>query len=147
MGGKRLEITQVDSSIRPPRFHNMPHAAHAFPQVPRKVRLGIVEFLVVLIRVSLSLHDDTGVGGDTGPELSSLLTDRAGNGGSLHLTLGVDDLDDELAGWSYDEGSGDRAAYEEARRETSGFKRMLRHMCTSQEKCVLTTPALSSKYR
>ena len=45
------------------------------------------------IRVSLSLHDDTGVGGDTGPELSSLLTDGAGDGGSLHLTLGVDDLE------------------------------------------------------
>lgn len=46
--------------------------------------------------VSLSLHDDTGVGGDTGPELSSLLTDGTGDGGSLHLTLGVDDLQTEL---------------------------------------------------
>jgi len=27
-----------------------------------------------------------------GPQLSSLLTDGAGNGGALHLTLGVDDL-------------------------------------------------------
>jgi hypothetical protein len=38
------------------------------------------------------LHDDTGVAGNTGPELSSLLTDRASDGGALHLTLGVDDL-------------------------------------------------------
>ena len=40
-----------------------------------------------------TLHDDTGVGGNTGPKLSSLLTDGAGNGGTLHLTLGVDDLE------------------------------------------------------
>jgi len=38
-----------------------------------------------------SLHDDTGVGGDTGPQLSSLLGDGASDGRSLHLTLGVDD--------------------------------------------------------
>lgn len=37
-----------------------------------------------------SLHDDTRVAGNTGPQLGSLLTDGAGNGGALHLTLGVD---------------------------------------------------------
>lgn len=63
-----------------------------FPRSQGKSGLVSLNFWLVLIRVSLSLHDDTGVGGDTGPELSSLLTDRAGNGGSLHLTLGVDDL-------------------------------------------------------
>ena len=48
---------------------------------------------VVLFGLSLlSLHDDTGVGGNTGPKLSSLLTDGTSDGGSLHLTLGVDDL-------------------------------------------------------
>lgn len=41
--------------------------------------------------VLILLHNDTGVGSNTGPELSSLLTDGAGDGGSLHLTLGVDD--------------------------------------------------------
>lgn len=38
------------------------------------------------------LHHNTRVGGNTGPQLSGLLTDGAGNGGALHLTLGVDDL-------------------------------------------------------
>lgn len=54
------------------------------------------------------LHDDTGVGSNTlillvyfpglkgkrsyRPELRSLLSDRASDGGSLHFTLGVDDL-------------------------------------------------------
>ena len=60
------------------------------------------------------LHDDTGVGSDTllsslvfcrsfwrrvrwmgntyGPQLSSLLSNGASDGGTLHLTLGVDDL-------------------------------------------------------
>lgn len=38
------------------------------------------------------LHDDTRVGSDTGPQLSSLLTDGASDGRALHLTLGVDDL-------------------------------------------------------
>lgn len=37
------------------------------------------------------LHDNTGVAGNTGPELGSLLTDGAGDGRALHLTLGVDD--------------------------------------------------------
>ena len=36
-------------------------------------------------------HDDTRVGGDTRPELGSLLCDGAGDGGALHFTLGVDD--------------------------------------------------------
>lgn len=39
-----------------------------------------------------NLHDDTRVGSDTGPQLSSLLADGAGDGRALHLTLGVDDL-------------------------------------------------------
>lgn len=57
-----------------------------------------------------TLHDDTRVGGDTlgrcqlwpakgilrggtyGPQLSGFLADGAGDGGALHLTLGVDDL-------------------------------------------------------
>jgi hypothetical protein len=57
------------------------------------------------------LHDNTGVGGNTlkkvhisrapiiyddgityRPKLSSLLTDGAGNSGTLHFTLGIDDL-------------------------------------------------------
>lgn len=38
------------------------------------------------------LHHDTGVGGNTGPQLSSLLSDGAGDGRALHLTLGVDNL-------------------------------------------------------
>jgi hypothetical protein len=37
-------------------------------------------------------HDDTGVGGNTRPELGGLLCDGAGDGGALHFTLGVDDL-------------------------------------------------------
>jgi len=36
-------------------------------------------------------HDDTRVGGNTRPQLSSLLTHGTGDGGALHLTLGVDD--------------------------------------------------------
>lgn len=35
-------------------------------------------------------HDDTGVGGDTRPQLSGLLGDGSGNGRALHFTLGVD---------------------------------------------------------
>lgn len=56
---------------------------------------GVVLPLSICIRPNSSeahLHDNTGVGGDTGPKLSSLLTDGAGDGGALHLTLGVDDL-------------------------------------------------------
>lgn len=69
------------------------HGMHTpFSQVPRRSGFGIVEILLFYSVSLLSLHDDTGVGGNTGPELSSLLTDRAGDGGSLHLTLGVDDL-------------------------------------------------------
>jgi hypothetical protein len=49
-----------------------------------------LSFLDFLSQAS-TLHDDTGVAGNTGPQLSSLLTDGAGNGGALHLTLGVDD--------------------------------------------------------
>lgn len=63
-----------------------------FSQVPRRSGFGIVEILLFYSVSLLSLHDDTGVGGNTGPELSSLLTDRAGDGGSLHLTLGIDNL-------------------------------------------------------
>lgn len=37
------------------------------------------------------LHDDARVGGDTGPQLGGLLADGAGDGGALHLALGVDD--------------------------------------------------------
>lgn len=37
------------------------------------------------------LNDGTGAGSDTGPQIGALLTDGAGNGRSLHLTLGVDD--------------------------------------------------------
>lgn len=36
------------------------------------------------------LDDGTGVGGDTGPEVGTLLGDGTGDGGTLHLTLGVD---------------------------------------------------------
>jgi hypothetical protein len=43
------------------------------------------------------LHDNTRVAGNTGPELSSLLADGAGDGRALHLTLGVDDLRGLLA--------------------------------------------------
>ena len=35
--------------------------------------------------------DGASVGGDSGPELSALLGDGAGDGGALHLALGVDD--------------------------------------------------------
>jgi len=38
------------------------------------------------------LHDDTGVAGNTGPQLGSLLADGTSDSGALHLTLGVDDL-------------------------------------------------------
>lgn len=95
------------------------------------------------------LHHDTRVGGDTlldlvstrlmccsavathGPQLSSLLSDGASDGGSLHLTLGVDDLKFLVSSCSV---RPDRPA--------------------SSACCVgliiqgvLTTPALSSKYR
>ncbi|EGX95503.1 hypothetical protein CCM_00157 [Cordyceps militaris CM01] len=40
---------------------------------------------------TLPLHDDARVGGDTGPQLRGLLADGAGDGGALHLALGVDD--------------------------------------------------------
>jgi hypothetical protein len=36
------------------------------------------------------LNDNTRVGGDSGPEVGALLGNGAGDGGSLHLTLGVD---------------------------------------------------------
>lgn len=36
------------------------------------------------------LDDGTGVGGDTGPQVGTLLGDGSGDGGSLHLSLGVD---------------------------------------------------------
>lgn len=39
---------------------------------------------------SLHLHDDARVGGNTGPQLRGLLADGAGDGGALHLALGVD---------------------------------------------------------
>ena len=35
-------------------------------------------------------HDDTGVGGDTRPQLSGLLGDGSSDGRALHFTLGVD---------------------------------------------------------
>jgi len=35
--------------------------------------------------------DGASVGGNSGPELSALLGDGAGDGGSLHFSLGVDD--------------------------------------------------------
>lgn len=46
----------------------------------------------VLLLTSLpsSLDDGTGVGGDTWPEVSALLCDGSSDGGSLHVTLGVD---------------------------------------------------------
>lgn len=40
--------------------------------------------------VFLFLNNNTRVGGNSGPEISALLTNGAGNGGTLHLTLGVD---------------------------------------------------------
>lgn len=36
------------------------------------------------------LDDGTGVGGDTRPEVGALLGDGTGDGGTLHLALGVD---------------------------------------------------------
>ena len=87
----RLEITQVDSSGPP---HPVPqYASYAlrFPG-PNEFRFGWYRSFLVVLFGSLSLHDNTGVGGNTGPKLSSLLTDGTGNGGTLHLTLVVDDL-------------------------------------------------------
>lgn len=37
-----------------------------------------------------NLDDGTGAGGNTGPQISALLSDGASDGRSLHLTLGVD---------------------------------------------------------
>lgn len=37
------------------------------------------------------LDDGTGVGSDTRPQVGTLLGDGSGDGGSLHLSLGVDD--------------------------------------------------------
>jgi hypothetical protein len=36
------------------------------------------------------LDDGTGVGGDTRPEVGAFLGDGTGDGGTLHLALGVD---------------------------------------------------------
>ena len=41
--------------------------------------------------LDVSSDDGTGVGGNSGPEFSALLGDWAGDSGSLHFTLGVDD--------------------------------------------------------
>jgi hypothetical protein len=59
---------------------------------PNEFRFGWYRSFLVVLFGSLSLHDNTGVGGNTGPQLSSLLTDGTGDGGTLHLTLVVDDL-------------------------------------------------------
>lgn len=40
--------------------------------------------------LGLRLDDGTGVRGDTRPEVGAFLGDGAGDGGSLHLALGVD---------------------------------------------------------
>ena len=47
--------------------------------------------MVVDFHQSLCSDDGAGVGGDSGPELGALLGDGAGDGGALHLALGVDD--------------------------------------------------------
>jgi len=46
--------------------------------------------LLGMTSCAANLHDNTGVGGDTGPKLSSLLSNGTSDGRSLHLTLGVD---------------------------------------------------------
>jgi hypothetical protein len=48
-------------------------------------------FLLCFVLDFPTSHHDTRVAGNTGPELSSLLADGAGDGRALHLTLGVDD--------------------------------------------------------
>lgn len=40
---------------------------------------------------ALYLNNHTSTGSNTGPEVSALLSDRASNSGTLHLTLGVSD--------------------------------------------------------
>lgn len=44
----------------------------------------------LLVRSKIRLDDGTGVRGDTGPEVGTLLSDRSVDGRTLHLTLGVD---------------------------------------------------------
>lgn len=61
-----------------------------------KFRLGIsfrvpeLEYPHFFLLSFFTLHDNTGVGSNTRPELSSLLPNRASDGGSLHFTLVVD---------------------------------------------------------
>ncbi len=93
MRGKpaRNNTGEFVTSVGPPSLFLPQYVSYA-PRVPRSQGVsGMVSLIFVLIRFP-SLHDDTGVGGNTGPKLSSLLTDRTGDGGSLHLTLGVDNL-------------------------------------------------------
>merc|ERR1712080_528425 len=59
--------------------------------IPNNFRSLLLPFLPCFSLVfPPPLHDDTRVAGNTGPQLGSFLTDGAGNGGALHLTLGVD---------------------------------------------------------
>lgn len=44
----------------------------------------------LLAQSKIYLDDGTGVGGDTGPEVGALLSDRSVDGRTLHLTLSVD---------------------------------------------------------
>jgi len=53
--------------------------------------LHLLELIDSVVCNWRNLNDGTGAGGDTGPQISALLTDGAGNGRALHLTLGVDD--------------------------------------------------------
>lgn len=85
----KIPLAFFGSSLSP---HNNAMNAPRYSQVPRSQVLVSLKFCCFIRFSQLSLHDDTGVGGNTGPKLSSLLTDRTGDGGSLHLTLGVDDL-------------------------------------------------------
>lgn len=51
----------------------------------------LLQLELIGVWIKGDLNDGTGAGSDTGPQIGALLTDGAGNGRSLHLTLGVDD--------------------------------------------------------
>lgn len=50
-------------------------------------------YFVLLLHLDniVYLNNNTRVGGNSGPEVSTLLTNGTGDSGTLHLTLGVDD--------------------------------------------------------
>jgi hypothetical protein len=80
------------------QFLSLSFASHLIDgKTQKKTKGGEVKrslFDGCLIRGShwqADLHNSAGRAGNTGPQIGALLSHRSGNGGTLHLTLGVHD--------------------------------------------------------